>query len=257
MRFGLCTDVDNIEVAQRLGFAYIECYAAGLASMTEEEFERAKAAAEQSSIHVECFNGLFPGDFSLLGARDDDRLRRYLDALFARVEAFRAPLVVFGRGKARSCPEGMDFAEGCRQLAEITQIMGEVAEPHGITIAIEPLNQSETNMITSVGEAAMLAAWIHRPNVKVLADGFHMFKEGESMNNIRRVGELAHTHIATREGRRYPLEKDPLLEEFFRALADMGYDGRMSIEGGTDNLEEDGARAIATLRELEALAAAR
>lgn len=131
MRFGLCTDVDNIEVAQRLGFAYIECYAAGLASMTEEEFERAKAAAEQSSIHVECFNGLFPGDFSLLGARDDDRLRRYLDALFARVEAFRAPLVVFGSGKARSCPEGMDFAEGCRQLAEITQIMGEVAEPHG------------------------------------------------------------------------------------------------------------------------------
>lgn len=69
MRFGVCTDVDNIEVAQRLGFAYIECYAAGLAAMTEEEFERAKAAVEQSSIQVECFNGLFPGDFSLLGAR--------------------------------------------------------------------------------------------------------------------------------------------------------------------------------------------
>lgn len=77
------------------------------------------------------------------------------------------------------------------------------------------------------------------------------------MNNIRRVGELAHTHIATLEGRRYPLDKDPLLEEFFQALADMGYAGRMSIEGGTDNLEEDGARAIATLRELEALAAAK
>ena len=239
MRFGVCTDVDNIEVAQRLGFAYIECYAAGLAAMTEEEFERAKAAVEQSSIQVECFNGLFPGDFSLLGARDDDRLRRYLDALFTRVEAFRAPLV------------------GCRQLAEITGIIGEVAEPHGITIAIEPLNHSETNMITSVGEAAMLAAWIHRPNVKVLADGFHMFKEGESMNNIRRAGELAHTHIATLEGRRYPLERDPRLEEFFQALVDKGYAGRMSIEGGTDNLEEDGARALATLRELEALAAAK
>ncbi|MFQ9798437.1 MAG: hypothetical protein ACLR23_05365 [Clostridia bacterium] len=68
----------------------------------------------------------------------------------------------------------------------------------------------------------MLAAWIHRPNVKVLADGFHMFKEGESMNNIRRAGELAHTHIATLEGRRYPLERDPRLEEFFQALVDKG-----------------------------------
>ena len=52
MRFGVCTDVDNIEVAQRLGFAYIECYAAGLAAMTEEEFERAKAAVEQSSSRM-------------------------------------------------------------------------------------------------------------------------------------------------------------------------------------------------------------
>ena len=98
----------------------------------------------------------------------------------------------------------------------------------------------------------MLAAQVRRPNVQVLADAFHMFQEGESMDQIRRVGRLAHTHVATLAGRRYPLEKDLLLEEFFRALADIGYAGGMSVEGGTDDMEKDGPRALSVLRELEA-----
>ena len=256
MRFGLCTDIDRIEAAGRMGFAYIECYAAGLAAMSEEEFEKARRTVEASEIRVECFNGLFPGDFTLLGTQEESNLRRYLQALFARVEAIGARMVVFGSGRPRTCPRDLDFLEGCRQMAEVTGIVGELAEPHGITIAVEPLNRGETNMINSVGEAALLAAQAKRPNVQVLADAFHMFKEGESMDQIRRVGRLAHTHVAALAGRRYPLERDPLLEEFFRALADIGYAGAMSIEGSTDSMEEDGPRALAVLRQLESAAAA-
>ena len=39
--------------------------------------------------------------------------------------------------------------------------------------------------------------------------------------------------------------------EFIRALKSAGYDGRISIEGKTDDMERDGARALALLRELE------
>ena len=39
--------------------------------------------------------------------------------------------------------------------------------------------------------------------------------------------------------------------EFMKALKDIGYDGRISIEGKTEDMETDGVRALALLKELE------
>ena len=40
--------------------------------------------------------------------------------------------------------------------------------------------------------------------------------------------------------------------ELFAALHTAGYNGRMSIEGKTENIEQDGAAALAYLKQLEA-----
>jgi sugar phosphate isomerase/epimerase len=59
-------------------------------------------------------------------------------------------------------------------------------------------------------------------------------------------------HIAAKAGRRYPVsEEGEQYREFFRELKKIGYNGRMSIEGKTDNIEEDAPKALSLLKKLE------
>ena len=57
------------------------------------------------------------------------------------------------------------------------------------------------------------------------------------------MGKLWHTHVATVDGRRYPVQSDDLLEAFFKELKAINYDERMSIEGKTENFEKDAIQA--------------
>jgi sugar phosphate isomerase/epimerase len=56
------------------------------------------------------------------------------------------------------------------QLADTCLILGREASKYDITIVIEPLNKSETNIINSVAEGYKLAQQVNHPNVKLLAD---------------------------------------------------------------------------------------
>ena len=53
-------------------------------------------------------------------------------------------------------------------------------------------------------------------------------------------------------GRRYPLsEGGEEYREFFRTLKKIGYTGRVSVEGKTDEIEKDAVTALALLKKLE------
>ena len=61
---------------------------------------------------------------------------------------------------------------------------------------------------------------------------------------------LRHCHIARLDGRRWPRHNDgENYSAFFAALADIGYDGRLSVEGKTEDLESDAPAALALLRD--------
>lgn len=253
MKFGICTSIDKIDVMQRTGFDYIEASASTVAQMTDEEFAKAVEQVKNAKIGVECFNVLFPKELSLLGKNADwSKIEPYLKKAFARIKELGGKTVVFGSGKCRSFGKDISFAEAHRQLVDITRKIGMLAAEYGITVVIEPLNRSETNVINTVAEGAMLAADVNLVNVQLLADSYHMFKENESMENIARAGELAHTHVALLNGRGYPIARDPMLEGFFNALSKAGYHGTMSIEGNSSEMEAEAATALSVLRDLAA-----
>ena len=106
-------------------------------------------------------------------------------------------------------------------------------------------------MINSLTEGAALALEANEPNVGLLADLYHMAKEGEDMHRIPLVSPLMHTHIALLEGRKYPVEKREEVVSFFSYLKEAGYDGRMSIEGSSDDWIKDSELSLKTLRELD------
>jgi len=72
------------------------------------------------------------------------------------------------------------------------------------------------------------------PNVRLLADMFHMARNGEDMQDITLAGtDLRHCHIASPEGRMYPMPGDggnDTYAAFFAALRAIDYAGRMTIE---------------------------
>ncbi|MDO4324762.1 MAG: sugar phosphate isomerase/epimerase family protein [bacterium] len=253
MRFGICTGLENLELVEKLGFDYIEPQVSKIAEYTQEEFDSWKEKLAQAKISCETFNVLFPGTIHCIGEEyDEDTLVEYLNRALARVEELGGEIVVFGSGKQRSCPDYVPFEEGVRQLVYVYRLVGEIAAKYHLTVVIEPLNRTETNMICTMAEGAMLAGMVDLPNVKLLADYYHVAKDNDPISDISRIGNLAHTHIATKEGRRYPLQKEgDQFDEFFKQLKGIGYEGRVSIEGGTDCMEEDAKKALAFLRELD------
>ena len=159
-------------------------------------------------------------------------------------------MVVFGSGRSRRRPEEMPYGDAFRRLIEITRLIGDIAGQYGITIVIEPLNRGETNMINSVAEGACLAAAVNHPQVKLLADYYHIAVEGHAPEDLARLGGIAHCHIATLEGRRAPQEAEEGFKALFAAMKQTGYEGLISVEGKADDLSKEGPVSVRLLKKL-------
>ena len=250
MEFGFCGKPDQMKQAAEAGFDYLEMPVSFLAGLTEEEFEMVRGKAKEANLPTPSFNVLFPGSIRLLDpSLTRETLLEYLDPALSRVQRLDGRIVVFGSGGSRRRPEGMPFDETFRRLTEVTRWIGDCAEKHGLTVAIEPLNRAETNMINSVGEGACLRAAANHPRVNLLADYYHIAREGEPAGDLERLGGIVHAHIAASETRRAPLEKEDGLRQMFAAMKMTGYQGRISVEGGCD-LPAEGAASVRMLREL-------
>ncbi|HPZ16493.1 MAG TPA: sugar phosphate isomerase/epimerase family protein [Sphaerochaeta sp.] len=251
MRFGLCTDVRNIGEVAALGFDYLEAKLNQVALLEEAEFEAICREVEKAPIRVERCCLLLPKSMSVIGASyDEEALTAYLETAFSRMKRLGADLVVFGSGKSRAFGPELSYQEAFTQLVGVTRLIGEVAARHGVTIAIEPLNRKETNLINTLGEGAALQAAVNLPNVGLLADAYHLRSECEPLSRIGETAPLMHTHIALLEGRRYPTEASDEVAEFFASLKAASYDGTMSIEGSSDDYQGDGKKALAVLRSM-------
>lgn len=254
MRFGCCGGLDKARVIQDAGYNYIEP-AVGTVKpeQSDEEFEPVREAFQALQIVPEAWNCLLPGDLKVTGPEVDGyRLERYIRAAFRRIEELGGEIVVFGSGGARRVPDGFDREEAGHQIVQFLTMAGQVAGIHGITIAIEPLNSNESNIINSVTEAIQIAEDVGHPFVKVLADLYHMDEDSEPLDDLFRAGDdLVHTHTAD-TGRLYPGSGSYPNDEFLRILKGMGYDDRMSVECVFQDFETECRKALEYLRELDA-----
>lgn len=251
MRFGLCTDIKNVLEVEKVGFDYIEGKLNQFALWTDDEFNSVLELFKKANIKMERACLLLPKSMVVIGKEyDRTALLSYLDIAFSRMDKLDCKLVVFGSGKSRRVPEGGSWQESFKELVTVTKLIGEKAKEHGIFIAIEPLNRTETNLINTLCEGAALQSCVDMDNVGLLADAYHMRCEEEDIGRIALCSPLLHTHIALKDGRGYPTEKSEEVLEFFSALKKACYDGTMSIEGKSDKWQEDSKKALSVLREL-------
>lgn len=256
MRYGICTGLDQLELLDELGFDYLEASVTAVMQLSEEECDGYLEQLKGRRITCEAFNILFPKTMELIGVNADrQELTAYLHRAFGRIRKLSGidrPVVVFGSGRCRRCPEGYDYRQAYRELTKVCRLTGEIAAEYGVLVVIEPLSRTETNMICTMAEGAILAADADHPNVSLLADYFHVIANHDNIRDLVTIGSFGHIHIAAGHGRLYPLaEEGEQYREFITALKTIGYHGRISIEGKSEDIRSDAAKALALLKKLE------
>lgn len=246
VRLGICSSIENIEIIAEVGYSYIETAVNSMVELTQDEFEKYLEKVNSSKINIEACNGLFPGNIKLVGDElDYDQVKKYISDALDRVSQLGVDIVVFGSGGSRRIPEGYDRIKAKEQFIKVIKIVGEEASKYNITIVLEPLNKAETNLLNSVREGLELVKEVAHPNIKLLADYYHMRRESENLNILNdATAYIKHCHIAHGQTRQYPSSEDKdKYAEFIKLLNQNKYEGRISIEGKTDDLKEDAKAA--------------
>lgn len=205
-------------------------------------------ACRRPILAANCF---LPGDLPCVGpVVDRAAIRAWALTAFRRAEQAGITRIVFGSGGSRRIPDGFDRATARGQFVDLLRELGPLAHARGVTLVVEPLNSAECNFITSVDEGAAIVRDAGVDGVRLLADIYHMLRDGEGPESIGRAGALLrHVHVAEREKRTAPGIAGDDFAPYLNALAAIGYDEAISIESGWQNFAIQLPGALAVLRD--------
>ncbi|MDF2721209.1 MAG: sugar phosphate isomerase/epimerase [Paenibacillus sp.] len=252
MKFGVCAKIENAGAVSAAGFDFIECTVVSLKPEESDEAVRDTLALyRESAVPAEAFNVFLPGDLKVVGEQVDyDRIRRYVSKALERVKTVGGETIVFGSGKARMVPEGFSRQAAEEQIVRFLDLVADAADPLDITIVIEPLNLKECNILTSVPEAAQYAKQVNRKSIRVLADTYHMAKDGEPFENmVTHKDMLRHVHVAN-DSRIGFGSDDFQTAKFVDCIRRAGYDGRLSIECSWKDFSADAGSGLAFFNQM-------
>jgi sugar phosphate isomerase/epimerase len=265
MKFGICTNMHGkgedpaglwlIGHAAKSGFDYVELPLAQIMDLGQDEFDG--LCGKLSALGIKCLrnNNFFPARMRLTGAQvNEAEIGDYVGRALSRSRALGVTKVVFGSGPARNIPPGFPPDEGREQIIRLLRNISSVAEKFGISLAIEPLNRAESNIINSFEEGCAVSSAVSRNNVKVLVDYYHLVKENEPLEHIygKDKNFLAHAHFAgDGNNRKYPpAEKKEDYIRFLGALKSAGYDDTLSLEAYDDDPAAHMKPALEMMRDL-------
>jgi len=251
MRIGVCTSPEKV-TSPVADLEYIESPVASALCPLEDDsaFEARLAAAKAAPAPVEAANCFIPTELKTTGPQvDPAAVDAYVTTAMRRAKRVGISTIVFGSGGSRKVPEGFSIADAQEQIVAHLKRWGPIAGRFGVTIAIEPLNKAECNIINSVDEGAELARRADHPNIRLLADTYHMARDGQGPEQIRRAqGLMAHVHCAEGDGRGPLGTKGEDQRPYFKALKDIGYKGRVSIEARWEDFASQLPPAVVELQ---------
>lgn len=250
MQFGCCAKIDQAEAVHAAGFDYLEASVVSLLpDQDDAAFAPILARYRAASVPIRAFNQFLPGDLKIVGpAVDEGRIRAYLKRAVERMEKIGATTAVIGSGGSRNVPDGFPRDEAIRQIVHFLGMVADETDHSSLTIAIEPLNRKESNIINSVSEGVLFAKEVDRPSIRVLADFYHMDEEDEPLATLVENRDwLAHIHVAD-TGRRSPGTGRYPYAEFVEQLKRAGYDDMVSVECRWQDFEAEAGPSVEFLR---------
>lgn len=251
IQIGVCSKCANFPKIIQYGFDYLEPPAFQVAGMNEAEFASFKQEVWRTSARCECFND-FIMKLRVVGNHvNPAALRNYMELALGRCRQLGAGIVVWGSSHSRNVRPGFSRARAWNQIQSFLRLADDVARPHGIVIAIEPLRIQESNIINTGAEALKLVREVNRPNIRMIIDYYHMREMNEDPEIVWRARkDIVHFHFANPHGRLWPRSpsEDPEYGRFFDLVEKIKFHGGISIEAH-GSFEEDARASLNFFRE--------
>ena len=154
-----------------------------------------------------------------------DFIRRVIDL----AGEFEAPAIIGSMQGRRAGDLGQ--REAWQQLADSLRGLGEHAAQYEVPLIYEPLNRYETNVCNTLADGVELLTSLAIPNVRLLADLFHMnIEEVDLAASIRDAGHwIGHVHFVDSNRRAAGMGHLDFLP-IAAALQEIGYRGYLSAE---------------------------
>ncbi len=250
---GVCTSVANAAILRQAGIDYLEVSVTGwlVPDRADAAFAENRKAARECGLPIRAANGFLPAALKCTGPEADHaRVLEYAKVAFERAEQLGIGVIVFGSAGARTPPESFDVDKAREQLIALLKQMAPLAQARKVVVALEPLQKQETRFINTLAEGAEIVRAVAHANIRLAADIFHMLRMDEPPDALRRAADLVrHVHVAEKRERTPPGVDNDDFRDYFRALADVGYAGGISIECGWKDLAQQLPAAAKTLRE--------
>ena len=247
MKIGVSSDIKNAAAVKAAGYDYFETALSRIAELSEAEFESFRQQLAALQLPLEVVNGFFCAEPAIVGPDANlPAVRAYAARALDRARRLGVKIAVFGNGSKRRIPQGADPAEIYRQIDAVVRTLAEEGEKAGILIVVEHLRREEDNAYTTLQSVLDLVRRLNLPNVKALVDFYHLEMVDESLEVVRRSGDLiAHAHVACHNDRHCPREEDRALLESWRETLDAcGYTGRVTIEAWNKDFENEIRAAV-------------
>jgi D-psicose/D-tagatose/L-ribulose 3-epimerase len=212
-------------------------------------FDAARAGTHARGLGLELVlspGGLWPAECDL--SRGDatgrraalDWHKRQVDVA-ARAGAVAYAGAIYGRPGALEprSPTHDDY----ERVADGLAALADHAAAAGIVIALEPMSHFRTWLVNTPAQVVRLLDRVDRPNVLALLDTYHMVTEVRDYGAaIRAVGARLWGLHACENDRGVPGGGLVPWDEVFRALADVGFGGRIILETYNSSLGDFAVR---------------
>jgi len=140
-------------------------------------------------------------------------------------------VMVFGSPKQRSATGGLTPAEAVKNFVDGLASVAPKAEERGVTILMEALPLSQSDVVHTLAEAADVVRQIGSPAVRTMFDCHNAEDETEPHDELieKYFDLIRHVHVNEMDGR-HPGTGDYDFVRIFRKLRDLNYNGWVSLE---------------------------
>ena len=187
----------SLRQARSCGFRAVEIFPRSASELNEKALRRGLDRHALTLAAVGTGAGFLLQRLHLLDADASRRAAamQFITEIIDRAGTFGAPAII-GSMKGSFAP-GMNREVAMKRLAESLAKLARRAAQHGTMLLLEPLNRYESNCMNTLASGAEVLAQAGAPNLRLLADCFHMNIEEVSIADaLRQAGKLiGHIHF--------------------------------------------------------------